>query len=267
MFGEALLIHLLATELGQVVHAAVRRRRFITCSLVRRDEEVRFAFSALLRLGVGSSYLLVRNLHRPETFGPFGGVYKYHDEARVLLDRLEFRPQHAGPGSDMRNDLRGFIPRRSLPALVRWYTKRREREECSDCLSRELREELAEIGISRSVKPPRSLTLKLVRNVAEGPEKVPGQGYTQFRIFEVFDIANTDKSYTRFLKQVGQAVPTSPHLLSVTPEEIIVGRARGGEVIGHHACYFLRSRRIRPDSPMFVGQSSNAFKEPQGPTT
>src|SRR5438105_15920103 len=105
MFIEVVLEHLLASEIGHLLHRSAYKVRFLHYSLIKPTTHMRVAFSALLRIADSDQYLLVRNLHRPETFGPFGGVYKYFDDAQPALDKFEFHPQMIGPDSDMKSDL------------------------------------------------------------------------------------------------------------------------------------------------------------------
>jgi hypothetical protein len=258
-FIEALFSHLLARAVGQGIHSGIRAGRLLPCTLLRRDEEIRFSFSALLRLETAaSSWVLVRNIHRPESFGPFGGVVKRDREAADLLRRLEFRPDRVGLPSDMKTDLRGFVPRKHLPRLVRWHGTKTDREDGAACLNREIREELAEWGMSKAIRRPHSIRVKLVRSVTEGPEWVPGKGYMQFRIFDIYDLVDEEESL-RFSKRLAKASKTNSGILVASSEEITAGRSSNGELIGHHACYLLTSRHIRPDlAPPVLRQETQA---------
>jgi SMODS-associated NUDIX domain len=248
MIGEGLVENFIV----YVVREQLWKINFLKCKLINPSEEMRVAFSAMLRITDGSGYLLVRNLHRPETFGPFGGVYKYFEDAIPQLDNITFNPQIFGPSDDMKQDLRGFLPRKNLPKLLRWYRSGNNRENYNDCLCRELKEELKEVALLKSVKPPNILHFRLVRSVLEGPERVPGQTYTQFRIFEIYDLFPTTSHIKRFIKRLLKEASEHPDLLTVTAQEIRTGRARDGGVIGHHCGYLISHKRLRPDTPMFV---------------
>lgn len=211
------------------------------------------AFSALLRISDSDRYLLVRNLHRPESFGPFGGVYKYFEDAQPALDRFDFKPQVFGPGADMKNDIRGFLPRKNLAKIVQWYAKKTDRESFKECLCRELREELVEVGLPR-IRCPDGLLFRPVRTVREGPGSVPGEDYTQFRIFEVYDLFPMSTDTQKFVRQLFKAARRHKNVLLASAKEIIRGRASNGSVIGHHAGYLLGGKRVRPDNPAFVQQ-------------
>jgi hypothetical protein len=55
-----------------------------------------------------------------------------------------------------------------------------------------------------------------------------------------------------------------PDLLIADADEIRAGRSRDGKVLGHHCCYFMWHKRVRPDTPMFV--LAPTFKEQLQPT-
>src|SRR5262245_52406252 len=148
MAWEAVAEHGLIT-LGIHAIERLRRVRFWHCSLINRKTEMRVAFSAFLKISDGQRYVLVRNLHRPETFSPFGGVLKHNSAAVQELDECQFKPDAVGNASDAKNDLRGFLPRARLRRIVRWYDGVRDRESAGECLMRELREELNEIGLRK----------------------------------------------------------------------------------------------------------------------
>jgi len=248
MIGEGLVENFIM----YVVREQLWKVHILKCKLIKPSEDMRVAFSAILRITDGKGYLFVRNLHRPETFGPFGGVYKYFEEAVPQLDNLTFHPQVVGPGDDMKQDIRGFLPRKNLPKFLRWYRSGANRETYSDCLCRELKEELREVGLPKTLRVPPTLHFRLVRSVLEGPERVPGQPYTQLRIFEVYDLSPTTSHIKKFLKRLLKEASESPNLIIADAQEIRSGRSREGKVLGHHCGYLLWHKRIRPDTPIFV---------------
>ncbi|WP_337288987.1 hypothetical protein [Candidatus Methylomirabilis sp.] len=240
-------------HLGVLALERLSKARLVACRVWRPNAELRVSLSALLRISDGGRFLLIRNYHRPELFGPVGGVYKYYDDARVQLDEVSFRPQDVGRGDDMRNDLRGFLPRRYAPQLIKWYEQRTLRESPEACLLRELREELREVKLVSRVSPPAELPLRPVRTVREGPERVPGQAYTQYRVFEVFDIAtNATAAADAFRRLFEIAAVGHDHLLIATSDEIVAGRARNGRRIGSHTAYLIRRSRVLPPEPPFT---------------
>lgn len=258
MLGETILLHIAESTAFHVFRHSYSRLRFLHYSVVRPHDEIRVSFSALLALREGAEYLLVRNLHRKESFGPFGGVIKRKNDSSEVLNALEFRPQEID--KDMRGDLRGFLPRKNIGRLLAWYRRNADREKYHECLRRELLEELREAGLKLSI--PDILVFRPVRTIKEGPYRVDGEGYLQYRIFEIYELdtshehlqlferamIDTARSHTRALTAKKKSQAT---LLFATPEEIRRGRSKSGLLIGHHAGYLFGSKRIRPELPMF----------------
>src|SRR5262245_19492772 len=250
MFGVDTIVggvleHLLASEIGHGLHRSYKGLRFLPYQVHRRNDDMRVAFSALLRLKEGDRFILVRNLHRPESFCPFGGVYKYFDSAQKHFDKLEFRPQVVGPGRDMEGDLRGFLPRHNVGSFVRWFWSEHDRETSQECLCRELKEEIREAKVTSSVKLREQLQFKLVRRILDGPRKVPGEHYRQFRVFEIFDMNHPNREVRALTKAIAKTVRSrSSNLLLATSEEIKRGRTPKGQVIGHISCYLIGRRRL-----------------------
>lgn len=229
----------------------VRKARLLTTRVWRRRAEIRVSFSALLCARSGGRFLLVQNFHRPELFGPLGGVYKYRPYARRHLDPLLFRPQDVGPGDDMKNDLRGYLPRRNLLNLLKWFERREDRETETECLLRELREEFAEIGPTGLPEVPSSIPIRLVRRVTEGPERVPGHPYGQFRLFEIYEPVEDDPQAQTFLTRLFDAAGAHNRLIVVNADEIMRGRSRDSHFVGNYCAYLIGTKRHRPESPPF----------------
>jgi len=254
MVKEELAKHALITAILHLLKK-LSQVRLLTCKLLRPNAEMRVSFSALLRICQGGRYVLVRNLHRHEVFGPFGGVFKYYQDAVPGLDTLLFRPQDVGPGTDMKSDLRGFIPRKNIIKMTKWYAKRSQREEPEQCLLRELREELKEVKLLRDLGVPKTLHPAHVRTVIEGPERVPGLPYTQYRIFEVYEARSSQTEVLEFFDGLFEEATRHRDLLVANSDEIIAGRAHDGRLIGHHSVYLVTGKRVRPDVPSFVSDS------------
>jgi hypothetical protein len=250
MLGEALILHIVESTTFHLFRHGYLHLRFVNCALIHPSQDMRVAFSAILLIRDGGNYLLVRNLHRPESFGPFGGVFKYIDPSR--LDQLEFKPETTASGKDMKDDLRGYLPRKKLSALVAWFKTMKGRELADECIRRELAEEIAEVGLSSQLKCPDIFPIRLIRSVQESPARVPGQNYTQFRLFEIYEPDLSKKSIKHFCNRLlGHARRGHKDLLLVSAEEIVSGRAASGPLIGHHAGYLFGKKRVRPDTPMF----------------
>lgn len=250
MPAEGIIIHGLSTAAIHILEK-LWRIRFWRLRIIYPNTEIRVSFSAFLRVHEGGKYILVRNLHRPELFGPFGGVYKFYDGASHRLDELSFRPQDLGETGDMRNDLRGFLPRKNLARLLKWFDKNVDRESPRECLLRELREELIETKLP-NLWPPSQLEVKLVRRVQEGPEKVPGRSYTQFRVFEVYDLVGHNPEYYSLLERLKQINKDAPNVVVADSSDIVCGRCDDGRVIGNHVLYLLGKKRTRPEAPPFA---------------
>jgi hypothetical protein len=250
MSGEFVLGHVAVTA-GMHLMSRLWRRRLFRYRLYAPNRDVRVVFSALLRIGEGGRYVLVKNLHRPETYAPFGGVVKYFAEAKRSLDAMQFRQDDFGPACDMTDDLRGFVPGRYLDSLLRWYESGEGREATNECLQRELEEELAEIGVAASIRLPKDRQFRTVRVVDEGPTRPPGVSYSQFRLFTVCDLATSGQA-NALARLLFEEAAVNPGILIASADEIIAGRAQDGRVVASTACYLIRHKRIRPDDAPFV---------------
>jgi len=256
LFEEGVAGHILAAFLDHALRERLWRLRLMPTKIIKPGTEMRVSFSALLRIAESDSYLLIRSLHRRESFGPFGGVYKYLSGAVPRLDELQFRPQVVSP--DMRDDLRGFLPRRRLLSLLRWFDEGTEREDAGACLRREPQEELKEVHLSKQISLPEIPHFRRIRRVSEGPAIAAGQSYTQYRIFDVYEVTEPNKDVARFLKELRSLATNDKHLLLACSHEIIAGRSHDGRYIGHHSGYVFRRQRVRPDEPMFVEATGGA---------
>lgn len=242
---------LIASGIGSIIHKSFSSIRHLNLKIYKPDSDVRIAFSNILRLSNGNQYLLVRNLHRKETFSPFGGVIKFKENAAVDLDSIDFRHQIIGSTEDMSNDLRGFLPRKNLTKMISWYNKRIDRESYSECLLRELKEEISEAKLPKHLVCPNKLSFRFVRRVIEKPQYIESIRCHQYRIFEVYDLYPMPEEYERFVLKLFKLEETNKNLLSVCHEEIQKGRAKGGEVIGPHTQYLVGRKRNRQDDPIF----------------
>ena len=231
----------------------LRRTKFLKYRVWRPNADMRVVFVAMLRHGESGKYVLVRNFHRPQTFGPLGGVYKYFDAARSEFDRVLFRPEDTGP--DMTNDLRGYLPRKNLSWIDKWFRRRVDRESPSECLRRELGEELKEIGLSTRLVVPTSLQFRHVRTVSEGPVKATGRPCLQYRVFEVFEPIYTSSSALTFFNNLTAAAATHPDLLLATSDEVLSRRVRDGRSPGPQAAYLVGRRRVSADDPPFLSMT------------
>jgi len=222
---------------------------YFVATLIARNSNIRVSMAVLLRVQEGGKYLLFHTPFTPSTYGPPGGVVKFTDAARPSLDRLEFRDQvHPAFRRDMTRDLRGFIPGRSLPAFIRWFQSGHDRESSIDCLRRELREELQEIGQPDMIGYTASLKYRFVRSVRQGPKRVSGESYRQFRIIEVYDLETSTHEEEQAKKRLLAAGRSSDRATLANSDEIRRGRCNE-LLIGAQACYLLGSKSLREDQP------------------
>lgn len=212
------------------------------------EQDVRIAVSALLKITNGDRYALIRNLHRPEAFGPIGGVFKYTYDARAQLDSFEFRPQVSD--FEMGSDLRGILPLKYVSSFMKWFVSGEGRETAQECVRRELEEELAEVGQNLKINL-RDVSLSRVRAVYEGPDTVPGESYIQLRRFEIYEFETSLTKAKTLLKDVTECVSRTTEVIWPTSKEIIRGRNQLGRIIGSHAPYLFGGRRYRSPDPAF----------------
>jgi hypothetical protein len=212
------------------------------------NSKIRISAAALLCLEEDDKYVLVQNHHRPEQFAPFGGVYKHDDPAPKILDTIEWEPDytsHQPKLEDMRGDLRGLVYGKHFATFLDWFTKGEGREG-ERCIDREIREELLEGRVGKSIRDEATkMKLSLVRRVVEGPNSVEGRTYAaQFRFFEVFRPQRSDALTQRISDLLFErAQKGDNNMLLVTRKEIEASRTSDGKnPIGAHAQYFFSSR-------------------------
>ena len=213
------------------------------------SDEIRVACSAILRIERQGRYLLVQNLHRPESVAPFGGVYKYFEQARDRLDALSFRRQAVD--DDMHNDVRGYVPRECFEDFRAWFLSGADRESAAHCLARELREEVHEVGLDAAIVPP-GIRFRHVRSVPEGPEHVATIGCDQYRIFDVYEIVEDTPDSKSFVDALLAHAGRCDKLVWADVESIRRGRAANGRIIGAHSPYLFGTRRFRESDPPFA---------------
>jgi pimeloyl-ACP methyl ester carboxylesterase len=214
------------------------------------NQDIRVSMSALVRIAAGDKYVLVRNLHRPESFAPLGGVYKCGERGQCELDRFEFRPQAID--GDMFGDLRGFLPNKHLPSFLEWFASGIGRETAHECLSRELSEELKQADMEVRPEEIAGLRFVHVRTVHEGPDHIAAERYLQRRIFDVYDPVADSVAARELVGRIKSHASTSKEMVWATSQEIIRGRHRQGHVIGAHSPYLFGQTRYRSQDPAFI---------------
>jgi hypothetical protein len=259
---EAPLNHLLLALVCAVVAAPFGHWTFTNrhnlrlsarCSLLLRRRRVRVSCSTLLRIVDGPGrYLLAQTRLRRQTFGPFGGVFKYFESARTQFDKFGFEPQVMNqpntPGIE--HDVRGFLSGSSVSSFMLWFRKGAGRESDTECLKREFREELAEVGLGGLVPTVESLEFAFVREVIEPPVRAEHGGYWEMRIFRVYDLDTSNRSGIDLREQLLGNAAAHDCLVLATADQVRSGRAHG-RLIGHHAAYLFTNRRVRPNEPEF----------------
>ncbi|URM98733.1 hypothetical protein LUW76_32805 [Actinomadura madurae] len=218
----------------------------------RERREMRVSFAALLRIRDDDRHVLLHSPSRPGSFNPPGGVYKYFRPAARILDALGYRADRAAPlAEDMRSDLRGFLPASSLGAFQRWFSTGAYREDATECLRRELAEELAESDLHHLVPDTFGARFEHVRTVVEDVSARPGRAYRQVRHLEVYEpILNGDAIARLCRSLVASGMDEGvPAVICASSDQIAHGRS-GAALIGGHAAYLIGDRRFHADLPM-----------------
>ncbi|MCX4407483.1 hypothetical protein ACFV8Z_10970 [Streptomyces sp. NPDC059837] len=248
---EAIWTGLLVALLGWIVSVLWnnRGRLPLLVASLRLFREVRVSMASLLRIQDDDRYILVHSPYRPDSYGPPGGVIKYHPAARPALDRLRFR-EELRVDQRMRSDLRGFLPGRALPGFVRWFDRQEDRESALECVRRELAEELAEIDHPELAVGIDRLHFTHVRHVVDGPLKVPGRPYRVVRLFDIWDLSLDTPEGIRLRDALTALAsdPTDRGVLVATADDIVHGR-RQRSYLAPHAAYLMGESRFHADLP------------------
>jgi hypothetical protein len=252
---EGVLGSLCATVIASLAVLAFRNREWLqglaVCLFYSKSRQLRVSVSVILRMSQRERLILIRMPRRREAFGPIGGVIKFYDAARGRLSEMGFvaQPEAGGASVPFDDDLRGFMPAASIFRFYRWFKKGIDRESVTDCLRRELREELAEIGAGHLLANVDGLRFRPLRTVKEGPMNLgPAYAYLQLRLFYVYDLVTDERSGRKFAEEIFAIGSTNKDLLVVNSEDVVKGRTDKG-LIGSHACYLLAARALRPDLP------------------
>jgi hypothetical protein len=254
----AIILAIFAAPFGH--WAFVNRKNLLLsarCLLLLRRRWIRVSCAALLRVSDDSGqYLLARTRLRRDVFGPFGGAFKYAPAAAKEFDKIGFEPQvvHRRTGTGIERDLRGFLRGASLPAFLRWFRSAADRENDSECLTREMREEFVEIDAPNLALLVQNLEFNLIREVIEPPAPTHNENHWQMRILRVCDLDTKNPDGKALRDALMREAGVNPNLTLVGAEEIRLGRSqqqgdRG--VLGHHAGYLFTADRVRPDEVAF----------------
>lgn len=172
---------------------------------------------------------------------------KYQEGARRTLERLGFEPE--GRNREvMRHDLRGFLGALRVLGFARWLSKEVDRETATDCLRRELVEELGEVGHEELVPLAREVGFRSARRVIDGPLKVPGETYKQIRFFDVYDLVTDKPEATRLRDALLELADdtTEGLVIGANRAEIARGRAQAHVVLPQSA-FLAGDKRFRED--------------------
>jgi 8-oxo-dGTP pyrophosphatase MutT (NUDIX family) len=162
----------------------------------------------------------------------------------MTLDKFSFHPQVLD--ADMKNDIRGFVSSRCLEGFRKWLEGGDGREGPTECIRRELREELMEVGLDAALVPD-DLRIHPVRTVTEGPEYIPALGCSQFRVFDVYELDHNADVNQGLIQALVDC--SSRDLLWVSAESAKRGRAPTGQVVAAHAPYLFGEDRYRVGDP------------------
>jgi hypothetical protein len=210
-------------------------------------KKIRISVAAILLFEYDEKYVLIKNHHRPELYGPIGGVYKHTGTKPEILDKIEWNSDYTSnelKEEDMKDDLRGIIQGKYFPEFIDWFVKRKGREN-EQCLYRELREELLEGRVGKILRDNSSkIKIELFRSVLEGPNKIKHKDYqAQFRWFDIYKIDNSNNETDQVVKEiVKRASQNDNNMIFVTKKEIFDGRlADDKHLISAHAKYYFSS--------------------------
>lgn len=221
---------------------------YLFCETIYRKKLIRISLATVLILqNDDDQYLLIRMRRRPEWFGPLGGVIKYYPSAQ-LEENFEF--QRYSKRGDMSDDLRGFLPGHHFVKFMKWFRSYHNRE--VESVTREIIEELNEIGLVQLANTIQALPLSLVRQVQEGIQRVASkEDYFQFRYIEVYKFDPASEFGRSLSEKLFAAVEKNSELIAVTANEIKQRRAKTGEPIGVHSGYLIGRKRTGPEPPPF----------------
>ncbi|VAW30328.1 hypothetical protein MNBD_CHLOROFLEXI01-4572 [hydrothermal vent metagenome] len=164
-------------------------------------------------------------------------------KVQQLEDRFEYQSQSKRPSFG--DDLRGFMPGRHFHKFMNWFRSKRDRE--VEAVTRELIEELQEIGLGDLAAQIQALPLSFVYHVHEGVRHVPSTDYYQFRYLELYELNPPNEVSRSITQQLFAAAEENPHLLVVTPNEIMKRRGQNGELIGVHSAYLFSRKCAGPE--------------------
>lgn len=95
-------------------------------SLRRKSKTIRISCAYIFRIRCENKYLLIRG-NRIDQFQPVGGVYKYYDSFKPLKNKMEITDEKEINFFDD-GDLRIYTKGKHIPAFLKWFDSRENRE-------------------------------------------------------------------------------------------------------------------------------------------
>lgn len=186
---------------------------------------------------------------------PFGGAIKYFEKATPQLDRLNFEQQAVGQPNALGidRDLRGYLRGSAVSSFMQWFRRGAGRESDSECLRRELREELADVGLPGLAPVVESLDFVVVREVSELPVLAEQTSCWQIRVLRVYDLEPTNLSGISLREQLLREVKANSRLALASADDIRHGTVRDGtgtRMIGQQSSYLFNNHPVRPNQPV-----------------
>jgi hypothetical protein len=175
---------------------------------------IRCSMSGLVRIVSDDRYLLIRG-ERIDQFQPVGGVFKHTVAGWQLLKRLgATHDKNIAIDDDSRDDLRVYVPKRSLDEFLRWYLSGKSRELSPE---REFREEL----IGAALLDPKIFAgseLEWIRTQVTGIRWTNYFDCYELLVSEIFELRPNSEQETELRNQ--RAFPNQEKLVWVTKEQI-----------------------------------------------
>ena len=177
----AAVVGIMLTEIyGFILEYAGSMKMFLKI-LFNWNKNIRISFAYLYRIKIRNKYLLIMG-NRIHKYQPVGGVYKFYD--LNYLKKIGFNES-----DEMKNDgknekdLRGKIPAKKLPKLIKWF----KTQECREYdANREFNEELLHSGILDS-DIFRTIEYKKVKTIESGIIKTSNYGL-EYKIFDIIEL-------------------------------------------------------------------------------
>lgn len=184
------------------------------------DDRVRVSAAAVLRIRAlaGGQYVLANTSGK---WAPFGGAFQMDAPPPALVELGWEQESRNGRG----RDVRGTVPRSALPAVHAWLASGADRESGEECVRRELREELAEVGVRDLVGMVDGLRLRISLTLVEPPGRPI---LAAWRYLEMFDLVACTAGDTpeRWLREqiLGHAKATGTPRITTVPRSALTRR-------------------------------------------